>query len=347
MWEKLQGLESRYEELARMMADQAMTSDRARLTEMAQEHRELEATVTIYRDYRSAERELTEARSLLDENDPEMRELAAAEVERLEKHLATLKKQLQELLLPRDPRDKRNVIMEIRAGAGGDEAGLFAADLFRMYARFAESKKWKVEILSLSEASAGGYKEVVALVSGHRVYSHLRYEAGVHRVQRVPVTEAQGRIHTSTATVAVLPEVSEPEVEIRPEDLRIDVFRASGPGGQHVNTTDSAVRITHLPTGLVVTCQDERSQHRNRAKAMKILRARLYDLKARQQQEELASRRRAQVGSGERSERIRTYNFPQNRVTDHRIGLTIHRLSHVLEGDLDELLDALAARLQP
>ena len=216
-----------------------------------------------------------------------------------------------------------------------------------MYARYAERRGWRLEMMSASPTELGGFREVIALIQGKGAYGRLRYESGVHRVQRIPVTESQGRIHTSTATVAVLPEVSEPEVEIRPEDLRIDVFRASGPGGQHVNTTDSAVRITHLPTGLVVTCQDERSQHRNRAKAMKILRARLYDLKARQQQEELASRRRAQVGSGERSERIRTYNFPQNRVTDHRIGLTIHRLSHVLEGDLDELLDALAARLQP
>ncbi len=346
MWEKLQGLESRYEELARMMADQAMTSDRARLTEMAQEHRELEATVTIYRDYRSAERELTEARSLLDENDPEMRELAAVEVERLEKHLATLKKQLQELLLPRDPRDKRNVIMEIRAGAGGDEAGLFAADLYRMYTRYAERQGWKTEMLSSHTTGIGGFTEVIFEIVGRGAFSRLKYESGVHRVQRVPITESSGRIHTSTATVAVLPEVEDVEINIDPKELEIEVYGSSGPGGQHMQKNATAVRITYKPTGMVVACESERSQTQNKLRALAIMRARLYEIERQKQDAELAQERRTQVGSGERSEKIRTYNFPQNRITDHRIGFTIHRLPDVLDGDLDLLIEELIAHEQ-
>lgn len=343
MWERLRELERRHRELEAMLSRPAR--DPAELARQQREYAELSRLVSPYREYLRLAEQLREAEGLLE--DPELAELAREEAEQLRERMRELEERLRGLLGEGRPEEDRGVILEIRAGTGGEEAALFAADLFGMYARYAERRGWRLEMMSASPTELGGFREVIALIQGKGAYGRLRYESGVHRVQRIPVTESQGRIHTSTATVAVLPEVSEPEVEIRPEDLRIDVFRASGPGGQHVNTTDSAVRITHLPTGLVVTCQDERSQHRNRAKAMKILRARLYDLKARQQQEELASRRRAQVGSGERSERIRTYNFPQNRVTDHRIGLTIHRLSHVLEGDLDELLDALAARLQP
>ncbi|MFS8544492.1 MAG: peptide chain release factor 1, partial [Limnochordales bacterium] len=273
--------------------------------------------------------------------DPEMRELAREELARLSQREAELEKELRVLLLPKDPNDEKNIIVEIRAGAGGEEAALFAADLFRMYSRYAENRGWRVEMMSASPTELGGFKEVIFMVHGKNAYSRLKYESGVHRVQRVPTTEASGRIHTSTATVAVLPEAEEVDVEIRPEDLRIDVFRSGGHGGQSVNTTDSAVRITHLPTGIVVTCQDERSQLQNREKAMRVLRARLLDMKRREQEEELAAARRSQVGTGERSERIRTYNFPQGRMTDHRIGLTLYKLDAVLQGELDEVIDAL------
>jgi len=295
---------------------------------------------------RALEKDLASTRALLDDPDEEIRRMAAEELKRLEGELRDVQRELKLALIPKDPRDARNVVLEIRAGTGGEEAALFAADLFRMYSRYAERKGWKVEVLSHHPTGMGGFKEVIALIEGKGAYSRLKYESGVHRVQRIPVTESQGRIHTSTVTVAVLPEAEEVEVQIDPKDLRIDVFRASGPGGQHVNVTDSAVRITHLPTGLVVQCQDERSQHKNKAKAMKILMARLLELKRKEQEEKIAKERRSQIGTGERSERIRTYNFPQRRVTDHRIGLTLYRLEEVLEGDLDEIIEALIAHYQ-
>jgi peptide chain release factor 1 len=308
------------------------------------ERAELSDVVRVYGRLRDVEKRLADDRAALD--DPELRELAMEEIPELERERAGLEQEIQLLLLPKDPRDERNTILEIRAGTGGEEAALFAADLLRMYTRYAERLKWRVEILSTSDASAGGLKEVVALVSGHGVYSRLRFEAGVHRVQRVPDTEAQGRIHTSTATVAVLPEAEDVEVVIEDKDLRIDTFRASGAGGQHVNRTDSAVRLTHLPSGIVISCQDERSQIKNRSKAMKILRARLLEREQEAQAAAESAERRGMVGSGDRSEKIRTYNFPQNRMTDHRIGLTLHKLDAIIEGDLDELIDALRAERQ-
>jgi peptide chain release factor 1 len=285
---------------------------------------------------------IEEARALLQDPDAEVQALAREELRELEATRPGIEAEIKDLLLPRDPRDEKDVILEIRAGTGGEEAALFAADLFRMYTRYAESRGWKVEPLALSESDSGGLREAIAAISGERVFSRLKWESGVHRVQRVPATESQGRIHTSTATVAVLPEADEVEIEIDPKELRIDVFRSSGPGGQSVNTTDSAVRVTHLPTGLVVSCQDEKSQHKNKARAMKILRSRLLEAERQRQADERASERRAQVGTGDRSERIRTYNFPQSRLTDHRVGLTVHRLEYILEGDLDEVLDGVA-----
>ncbi|QIA26218.1 peptide chain release factor 1 [Thermaerobacter sp. PB12/4term] len=334
----------RFDQLERELADPAVASDPRRWQPLAQERAELEPLVEAYRRWREAAADLEAARALLREaEDADERAYLAAEVERLEGERQALERALRGLLLPRDPRDQRDVIMEIRAGTGGEEAALFAGDLFRMYQRYAERQGWRTEIMAATESDLGGFKEIIFAVSGRGAFSRLKHESGVHRVQRVPVTEAGGRIHTSTATVAVLPEAEEVEVQIDPDDLEIDTFAASGPGGQHVNKTESAVRITHKPTGIVVTCQDERSQHKNRARAMKILRARLLDYYTRRQQEELSQQRRSQVGTGERSEKIRTYNFRENRVTDHRIGLTLYRLQEVMDGDLDELLDALAA----
>jgi peptide chain release factor 1 len=341
--DKVAAIERRYEELNQLMADPALASDPARLADLAREQSEIEEIVSLYRAHRSAEAELEDTRSLLgDGADPEMAELAQAEVERLTADQGEREERLRLLLLPKDPSEEKSVIIEIRAGTGGDEAGLFGADLLRMYSRWAETHGYKVELLSHHETGVGGFKEVIFQVRGRGAYSKLKYESGVHRVQRIPVTEAQGRIHTSTATVAVLPEADEVDVHLDPNEVRIDVFRATGPGGQSVNTTDSAVRVTHLPTGLVVSCQDEKSQLQNRQRAMAILRARLYQMEQERLEAERSQTRRSQVGSGERSEKIRTYNFPQNRVTDHRIGKTVYRLNEVLNGDLDEFIEELA-----
>jgi peptide chain release factor 1 len=341
--DKVAAIERRYDELNELMSDPAVAADPARLADLAREQSELEEIVTLYRAHLAADSELEDARGLLDDGaDPELAELARAEIEELTAAQEAREERLRVLLLPDDPNDRKNVIIEIRAGTGGDEAGLFAADLYRMYSRWAETHGYKLEMLSHHETGIGGFKEVIFQVRGRGAYSQLKYESGVHRVQRIPVTEAQGRIHTSTATVAVLPEADDVEVEIDPNDVRIDVFRATGPGGQSVNTTDSAVRVTHLPTGLVVSCQDEKSQLQNRQRAMAILRARLYQLEQERIEAERSQARRSQVGTGERSEKIRTYNFPQNRVTDHRIGKTVHRLSEVLNGDLDEFIEELA-----
>ncbi len=340
--EQLGKVEARYEVLTRELADPEVLADPERYRRVAQEHAELREVVEAYRAYRELRARVEEARSLVD--DPELGELAAEELEEAGAALERAEARLRELLTPRDPLDRKNVILEIRAGTGGEEAALFAAELFRMYTRYAESRGWKVEVLSSHPTGIGGLKEVIALVKGRDVYSRLKFESGVHRVQRVPVTESGGRIHTSAVTVAVLPEADDVDVEIRPEDLRVEVFRASGAGGQHVNRTESAVRITHLPTGITVSCQDEKSQHKNRARAMKILQARLFEKAQREAEAARSAERRAQVGTGDRSERIRTYNFPQGRVTDHRINLTLYRLREFLEGDLDPVVDALVAR---
>ena len=340
--DKLAQIEERYEEIERLLADPEVASDHNLVREYAQERAEIAELVEVSREFRSVTDELHETKSMLEgELDDEMRALVDAEVEQLEARKNELQHKLRLLLLPKDPNDQRSVIMEIRAGAGGEEAALFAADLYRMYVRYAERQGWKSELLSSNVTGMGGFKEVIFEVQGRGAYSRLKHESGVHRVQRVPVTESSGRIHTSTTTVAVLPEADEVEVEINPEDLRIDVFRSRGHGGQSVNTTDSAVRLTHLPTGLVISCQDERSQLQNKMRALSILRARLYDMEQRKLAEEVDATRRSQVGTGERSEKVRTYNFPQNRVTDHRVNFSSYRLEEVLAGELDEFIGQL------
>ncbi len=343
---KIKDIEEKFNELEAKLSQPEVIKNPKLYQKIAKEHGALAPIVNAFRKYRSIKEEIEENKTLLKDKDPDIRKLAAEEIERLNEELKKAERELKILLLPKDPNDEKNIILEIRAGTGGEEAALFAADLFRMYTKYAELKGWKTEVLSRHVTGKGGFKEVIVLIQGKGAYSRLKYEAGVHRVQRVPETESQGRIHTSTVTVAVLPEAEEVEVEIRPEDLRIDVFRASGHGGQHVNTTDSAVRITHIPTGIVVTCQDERSQHKNKAKAMKVLRARLLEMKRKEQQKKIAEERRSMIGTGERSEKIRTYNFPQGRVTDHRIGLTLYRLNDILEGDLDMIIDPLITYFQ-
>jgi len=344
MLEKLTGIEERYEELNRLLADPAIATDYVEAAKYAQERADVEEVVNSYRRYKHLQQELEATRAMLEENlSQEMLELIQEEMDSLEQEAEELGEKLRILLLPKDPKDEKNVIIEIRAGTGGEEAALFAADLYRMYTRNAEKHGWTTEILSSNRTGIGGFKEVIFLIKGKAAYSQFKHESGVHRVQRVPITESGGRIHTSAATVAVLPEMDEVEVRIAPDDLRIDVFRSTGHGGQSVNTTDSAVRITHLPTGIVATCQDERSQLQNKLRAMSILRARFYDMEERRQVAEVDAERRSQIGTGERSEKIRTYNFPQNRVTDHRIGLTSHRLEEILDGELDEFIYELAS----
>lgn len=342
MLEKLSFIESKYEELSRKIGDPDVMADQKEWQKLCKEHSEMEPIVLKYREYTKSKQDLKSDKEMLNENiEKELREMAQEEIKELTSKIEQLEKELNLLLIPKDPNDDKNVFIEIRAGAGGEEAALFAADLFRMYTRYAERRGWKVEVMSSNETDIGGFKEVVFMVRGSGAYSRLKYESGVHRVQRVPDTESSGRIHTSTATVAVLPEVEDVDVVISPNDLRIDVYRSTGHGGQCVNTTDSAVRITHLPTGLVVTCQDEKSQIKNKEKAMKVLRSRLYEKAEAERSASIAEDRRSQVGTGDRSERIRTYNYPQGRVSEHRIGLTIYKLDSFLDGDIDEVIDAL------
>lgn len=347
MFDKLNDIEQKYDDLTARLADPAVLADQNRWRAVTRERSRLEPVVTAYREWRKVSHEMDGAREMLaGELDPELREMAEAEFKTLKERREELEQHLTVLLLPRDPNDEKNVVVEIRAGTGGEEAALFAAELFRAYTRYAERHGWRTELVSSSPTDIGGFKEVIFMIEGEGAYSRLKYESGVHRVQRVPETESSGRIHTSTATVAVLPEAEEVEVDINPEDLHIDTYSAGGPGGQHVNKTESAVRIIHIPTGIVVTCQDEKSQHKNRDKAMRVLRARVLAKAQEEQHEQMAQQRRSQVGTGDRSERVRTYNFPQTRVTDHRIGLTTHRLPLILDGDLDELIDALATSAQ-
>ena len=346
MFDKLKGVEDRLIELEKLLSNPEIIQDRMAYLKYSQEHAEISTIVTVYRAYKQTLEDIKDGKELLKDADPEIKRLAKDEVESLTARLDGLTDELKKLLVPKDPNDDRNVIVEIRAGTGGEEAGLFASDLFKMYSKYAEQKNWKIEVLTHHATGVGGLKEIIALFHGKGAYSRLKFESGTHRVQRVPATETQGRIHTSAVTVAVLPEAEEVEVHIDPSELKVDVYRSTGPGGQSVNTTDSAVRITHLPTGLVVTCQDEKSQHKNKSKAMKVLRARLLDHMISEQNEKRSAERKNQIGDGDRSGRIRTYNFPQGRVTDHRIGLTLYRLEQIMAGDVDTLIDELITYYQ-
>ena len=341
MFDKLDFITGKYDELAQKVSDPEIINNQPVWQKYVKEMGEIEPIVKKYKEYKKAKADMADAKEMLEDGDDELRELAKMEISELEDTISQQEEELKVLLLPKDPNDEKNVILEIRAGTGGDEAALFGADLLRMYTRYAERNRWKTELMEINETGIGGIKEAVMLIKGKGAYSRLKYESGAHRVQRVPETESSGRVHTSAATVAVLPEVDDVEVDLNPNDVRVDVYRASGNGGQCVNTTDSAVRLTHEPTGLVVTCQDEKSQIKNKEKAFKVLRSRLYDLKMQEQNKEIADQRKSQVGTGDRSERIRTYNFPQGRVSDHRIGLTIYKLDNFLDGDLDEIIDGL------
>jgi peptide chain release factor 1 len=344
MWDKLEQINKRYEEIVAQMSNPEIATDHVQMTKLAQEKSSLDGIISLYQDYKATKKSLEETKVMMNEKlDAEMMAMVKDEAHQMEEKQARLEEELKLALLPKDPNDEKNIIMEIRAGAGGDEAAIFAAELFRMYSRYAQNRRWNVDVISSSESIGGGIKEIILEISGKGVFSRLKYERGVHRVQRVPVTESSGRIHTSTATVAVLPEAEEVDMEINPSDLRVDIFHSGGAGGQNVNKVATAVRLTHFPTGMVVICQDERSQLRNRQKAMAVLRSRLLDMETSKQQQEMSSMRRSQVGSGERSEKVRTYNFPQDRLSDHRIGLTLHSLPRIMQGELDELIDALAS----
>ena len=346
MLEKLKEIEERYQQLSDLLADEKILADHTQYTAIAKEQASLEEIMGPYRRLKRVFTDIAEHETMLDDPDPEIRGLVKSELESLQAERQSIEQQIRALFIPKDPNDNRDVILEIRAGTGGDEAALFAADLFRMYSRYVEMRRWVIEVLSINETGIGGIKEVIAGIKGKDAYARLKYESGVHRVQRVPATEASGRIHTSAVTVAVLPEAEEVDVSIDPNDLRIDTYRASGAGGQHVNKTESAIRITHIPTGIVVSCQDEKSQHKNKAKALRVIRTRILQKRQEDQDREIASQRRSQVGTGDRSERIRTYNYPQGRVTDHRVNLTLHRLPQILEGDIDEIIDGLTTHYQ-
>jgi peptide chain release factor 1 len=346
MFDKLSGVENRFVEIEQLLVDPKIIQDRSAYQKYSREHADLNKVVSVFRTYKLVLKELEDSTELLKDHDADIRKMAQAEVDLLNDKKEQLEKKLGRLLAPKDPNDNKNVILEIRAGTGGEEAGLFAADLFKMYAKFAEGKNWKVEVLTHHPTGVGGFKEIISMIHGKGAYSHLKYESGIHRVQRVPVTETQGRIHTSAVTVAVLPEAEEVELHVDPGDIKVDVFRSTGPGGQSVNTTDSAVRLTHLPTGIVVTCQDEKSQLKNKNKAMKVLRARILDDMIKEQNQQRSEERKSQIGDGDRSGRIRTYNFPQGRVTDHRIGLTLYKLENIMQGDIDEIISELAAYYQ-
>jgi len=341
MIEKLKGIEERYVKLEHLLSDPGVIRDQAKYQKYVKEHGELNRIVPVFREYEEVLAQLEETRELLKDPDPDMRAMARDEIKNLETRADALKSELTVLLMPRDPRDDKNVILEIRAGTGGEEAGIFAGDLFRMYSRYAENRNWKIDIIEKNDSSAGGFKEIVCLVQGRGAFGAFKYESGTHRVQRVPETETQGRIHTSAVTVAVLPEAEDIDIDINPADIKVDVFRSSGPGGQSVNTTDSAVRVTHIPTGVVATCQDEKSQHKNKAKALNVLKSRILDAKVQEEEAKRAADRKGQVGTGDRSGRIRTYNFPQGRMTDHRIGLTLYKLDSIMEGDIQAIIDEL------
>jgi len=346
MFDQLTGVEERFTRLEKFLSSPDVIGDREIYRKYAKEHAELSRIISVYRKYKQVIKDIKASKDLLKDNDTDIRELAREDLQHLQERSEQLERELRWLLIPKDSNDDKDIVLEIRAGTGGEEAGLFAADLFQMYSKYADSVGWKAEVLSKHVTGVGGLKEIIVSVQGKGAYSRLKYESGTHRVQRVPVTESQGRVHTSAVTVAVLPEAEEVDVKIDPDDIRVDVFRSTGPGGQSVNTTDSAIRITHLPTGFVVSCQDEKSQHKNRAKAMKVLRARLYDKMVSEQNEKISADRKSQVGSGDRSERIRTYNFPQNRVTDHRIGLTLYKLDDILQGNIGEFIEAMITHYQ-